>query len=121
MTGVSILRASVLVLIVLAAAPQAEFDVATVKVSAPVPFGTTIAINLRTFRNGMLTMTNVTLGECVQFAYSLVSQDQVVGPDWIKKTLGGCQRLANARGIAALDRRFPRLIHAAGGTCLRLH
>jgi uncharacterized protein (TIGR03435 family) len=61
-----------------------EFDVATVKVPAPVPLGTSIAINLGTFRNGTLTMTNVTLSECLQFAYSLVAQDQVVGPDWIK-------------------------------------
>jgi uncharacterized protein (TIGR03435 family) len=29
-------------------------------------------------------MTNVTLGECIQFAHALVSQDQVAGPDWIK-------------------------------------
>src|SRR5215467_1358144 len=61
-----------------------EFDVATVKVPAPVPLGTSIGINLGAFRNGTLTMTNVTLSECVQFAYSLISQDQVVGPDWIR-------------------------------------
>jgi uncharacterized protein (TIGR03435 family) len=61
-----------------------QFEVATVKVSAPVPLGTSININLGTFRNGTLTMTNVTLSECLQFAYSIVSQDQIVGPDWIK-------------------------------------
>ena len=61
-----------------------EFEVATVKVPAPVPLGTSIGINLGTFRNGTLTMTNVTLSECLQFAYSLVSQDQIAGPDWIK-------------------------------------
>jgi uncharacterized protein (TIGR03435 family) len=61
-----------------------EFDVATVKVSPTVPFGTPIGINLGTFRNGTFTMTNVTLGECIQFAHALVSQDQVAGPDWIK-------------------------------------
>jgi uncharacterized protein (TIGR03435 family) len=61
-----------------------EFDVATVKVSPTVPFGTPIGINLGTFRNGTLTMTNVTLGECIQFAHALVSQDEVAGPDWIK-------------------------------------
>src|SRR5580765_7913240 len=65
-------------------AQRAELEVATVKVSTPVPLGTSININLGTFRNGTLTMGNVTLGECLQFAYSLVSQDQVVGPDWIK-------------------------------------
>jgi uncharacterized protein (TIGR03435 family) len=61
-----------------------EFEVATVKASPTVPFGTSIGINLGTFRNGTLTMTNVTLGECLQFAHALVSQEQVAGPDWIK-------------------------------------
>jgi uncharacterized protein (TIGR03435 family) len=61
-----------------------EFEVATVKLSPTVPFGTSIGINLGTFRNGTMTMTNVTLGECLQFAYALPSQDQVAGPDWIK-------------------------------------
>ena len=70
-------------------AQRSEFEVATVKLPAPVPLGTPIGINLGTFRNGSLTMTNVTLGECVQFAYSLVSQDQVVGPDWIKSRATG--------------------------------
>jgi uncharacterized protein (TIGR03435 family) len=61
-----------------------EFEVATVKVPAPVPFGQPIGINLGTFRNGTLTMTNVTLADCLQFAHALVSKDQVAGPDWIK-------------------------------------
>ena len=65
-------------------AQRREFDVATVKRSATVPLGTSISINLGTFRNGTLTMTNVTLGECIQFGYALVSQDQVAGPDWVK-------------------------------------
>jgi uncharacterized protein (TIGR03435 family) len=65
-------------------AQRAEFEVATVKASPPVPLGTSaIGINLGTFRNGTLTFTNVTLTECIQFAYSLVSRDQVIGPDWI--------------------------------------
>lgn len=65
-------------------AQRQEFEVATFKASVPVPLGTSININLGTFRNGTLTMANVTLSECLQFAYSLVSQDQVAGPDWIK-------------------------------------
>src|SRR5215467_619056 len=64
-------------------AQRAEFEVATVKASAPVPLGTSININLGTFRNGTFTMTNVTLSEGLQFAYSLVSRDQIVGPDWV--------------------------------------
>ena len=65
-------------------AQRPEFDVATVKASATVPLGSSININLGTFRNGTLTMTNVTLGECIQFGHALVSQDQVAGPDWVK-------------------------------------
>ena len=65
-------------------AQRPEFEVATVKVPAPVRLGTSIGINLGTFRNGTLTMTNVTLGECIQFGHALVSQDQVAGPDWVK-------------------------------------
>src|SRR5215467_13279589 len=65
-------------------AQRPEFDVATVKAPATVPLGTSININLGTFRNGTLTMTNVTLGECIQFGHALISQDQVAGPDWIK-------------------------------------
>jgi uncharacterized protein (TIGR03435 family) len=61
-----------------------EFEVATVKVPPPVPFGQPIGINLGTFRNGTLTMTNVTLADCLQFVHALVSKDQVAGPDWIK-------------------------------------
>jgi len=61
-----------------------EFDVGTVKTSATIPLGTSIDINLGTFRNGTLTMTNVTLAECLQFGHALVSQEQVAGPDWVK-------------------------------------
>lgn len=60
------------------------FDVATVKTSVPVTLGTPINVNLGTFLNGTFTMGNVTLGECLQFAYAVPSQDQIIGPDWIK-------------------------------------
>jgi len=62
-----------------AAAPR--FEVATLKVSAP-PEGDLIHINLGTFRNGRLTMGNVTLKDAIRYAYGLVSDDQIVGPDW---------------------------------------
>src|SRR5215510_9038701 len=76
--------AAIILTVTILHAQRPEFEVATVKLSPTVPLGTSIGINLGTFRNGTLTMTNVTLGECVQFAHSLVSQDQVAGPDWIK-------------------------------------
>jgi len=65
-------------------AQKPEFDVATVKAPPTVALGTAVSINLGTFRNGSLAMTNVTLSECLQFAYALASQDQIAGPDWIK-------------------------------------
>jgi len=64
-------------------AQEPAFEVATVKVPAPVPLGTSISINLGTFRNGSLTLTNVTLAECLQFAYGIVAREQIIGPDWI--------------------------------------
>lgn len=70
--------------VAVAAAQQPQFEVASLKPSQPVPLGSNIAINLATYRNGTFTMDNVTLSECLQFAYALPSEDQVIGPDWIK-------------------------------------
>ncbi len=64
-------------------AARPEFEVATVK-SSPPPSGDTININLGTVRNGKVTMTNVSLSDCIKFAYGIVSDDQLSGPDWIK-------------------------------------
>lgn len=61
----------------------AAFEVATVK-SSPPPAGDLFNINLGTVRNGTLTMSNVSLSDCLRFAYGLVSDDQIAGPDWIK-------------------------------------
>src|SRR5215475_7469234 len=63
---------------------QPQYEVATVKLSPPVPLGTPLPINLGSVNNGTATLTNVTLNECLQFAYGLVSEAQVAGPDWIK-------------------------------------
>lgn len=95
-------------------AQRPEFEVATVKMSPTVPYGTSIGINLGTFRNGTLTMTNVTLGECVQFAYALPSQDQVVGPDWIKSRETRFDIVAKAAPDTDLDgaRRMLRTLLA---------
>lgn len=59
------------------------FEVATVK-SSPPPEGDSININLGTVRNGQLTLTNATLSDCIRFAYGLVSDAQIAGPDWVK-------------------------------------
>src|SRR5947208_16953321 len=66
------------------AAHAQEFDVASVKALPPAPINAPLPINLGTYRNGSLTMNNVTLSEALQFAYELVSEDQVSGPAWIK-------------------------------------
>jgi uncharacterized protein (TIGR03435 family) len=70
--------------VVAVGAQPASFEVATIKVLDPVPFGTSLTINIGGYRNGSFSMNNVTLGEVLQFAYNLVSQDQISGPDWIK-------------------------------------
>jgi bla regulator protein blaR1 len=62
---------------------QSQFEVATLKLSPP-PAGNSIDINLGTARNGKLTLANTTLSECIRYAYSIVSDDLIAGPDWIK-------------------------------------
>ena len=42
-----------------------------------------ININLGNVQNGTVTLANATLSECLQFAFGLVSAEQVSGPDWI--------------------------------------
>jgi uncharacterized protein (TIGR03435 family) len=84
-------------------AQPGQFDVATVKASPAVPLGTSIEINLGTFRNGTLTMTNVTLAECLLYAYSLVSQEQISGPDWIRSRETRFDIVAKTAGDASAD------------------
>src|SRR6516162_4514254 len=62
---------------------QPQFEVATVKLSPQVPAGTPLPINLGALRNGVATLTNVTLAESIQYAYDLPSNSLIAGPDWI--------------------------------------
>jgi uncharacterized protein (TIGR03435 family) len=64
--------------------PPPEFEVATVKAVEPPRPGEQNAINLGTIQNGRVTLTNTTLSDCIKFAYGIVSDDQISGPDWIK-------------------------------------
>lgn len=66
-----------------ARAQSPAFDVASVKPSPP-SVSDRIDINLGTLSHGVITLTNTTLSECVQYAYGLVSEDQIDGPDWIR-------------------------------------
>ena len=65
------------------ATTRPEFDVASLK--PVVPDGAdTYTANLGTVRNGVLTMTNVTLADCLRVAYGIPTEDQIAGPEWIK-------------------------------------
>jgi uncharacterized protein (TIGR03435 family) len=64
-------------------APKPVFEVASVKASLAVPAGQNININLGTVRRGEVSLGNATLSECIRFAYGLVSEAQIAGPDWI--------------------------------------
>ena len=62
-----------------------QFEVATLKLEAPVPPGTPIGVTLGNMtRSGTVTFRNVTLSECIQFAYGIASDAQIAGPDWIR-------------------------------------
>jgi uncharacterized protein (TIGR03435 family) len=90
--------------VVLAQAPPTAFDTATVKLLPPLPAGTTLErINLGTYYNGSLTMSDVTLSEALRFAYDLTSEDQVSGPDWIKsREVARYEIVAKAAGTVPL-------------------
>ena len=58
------------------------FEVASVK---PVkPAVGPVMINLGATRHGKLTLTNTRFADCLRFAYSITSDSQIAGPDWIK-------------------------------------
>ncbi|MGA3187849.1 MAG: TIGR03435 family protein [Bryobacteraceae bacterium] len=60
------------------------FEVATVKSGGP-EVGGLIYINTGKILNGVVTLANATLSDCLKFAYSLTTDDQIAGPEWIKQ------------------------------------
>lgn len=63
--------------------PPPAFDVASVK---PVQLRTdSYSINLGKTNHGELTLGNVTLSDCLKFAYGLTNDIQVEGPEWIRR------------------------------------
>ncbi len=66
-----------------AADDHPRFEVATLKQSPP-PEGDSISINLGGVRGNRLQLTNVTLSDCIKFAWGLPSDELLSGPDWIK-------------------------------------
>ncbi len=69
-------------LLIASLASAQPFEVATLKLSPP-PQSNAININIGTARNGRVTLTNAILSDCLKFAYGLVSDAQLSGPDWI--------------------------------------
>lgn len=69
-------------LLALAQMQAASFDVASVKLAAPIR-GDSYSINLGKTNHGELSMENVTLAECIKFAYGLSNDVQLAGPEWI--------------------------------------
>jgi uncharacterized protein (TIGR03435 family) len=67
-------------------APAPAFDVATVKMGGPVVNGL-ININTGRILNGVVTLANATLSDCLKFAYSLTTEEQIAGPDWINQKM----------------------------------
>jgi uncharacterized protein (TIGR03435 family) len=63
---------------------QPAFDVASVKPAEKIKTET-YNINLGKTNHGELTMGNVTLSECLKFAYGFTGDIQLDGPDWIKR------------------------------------
>ena len=75
------MKAALLPLLTLALHAQ-SFDVASLKPVhlPPGPFSS----NLGIARNGQVTLTNVTLADCLRFAYSITNDAQIEGPAWIR-------------------------------------
>jgi uncharacterized protein (TIGR03435 family) len=90
------------------AAAGAEFEVATVK-SSPPPTGDLININVGTVRNGKVTFGNASLSDCLKFAYGIVSDEQIAGPDWIKSRAVRFDIVAQAAPGTERDQLQPML------------
>lgn len=86
-----------------AVAQTPKFDVASLKPSEPVGPGGTYNANLGQARHGQVTLTNCTLADCLRYAYSLASNEQIAGPDWIRDKKVRFDILAKAPGDSSVD------------------
>jgi uncharacterized protein (TIGR03435 family) len=76
------MRTAALALLSVILAHSQSFDVASVK---PSPSdGGLLNINHGSLTHGVVTLTNVTLAECIEYAYGLISDDQVDGEAWTR-------------------------------------
>jgi uncharacterized protein (TIGR03435 family) len=78
-----------------------------------------ININLGTVRNAKLTLTNASLSDCLRFAYGLVSDAQISGPEWIKSKATRFDIVAKATGDTPRD-QFPVMLRALLADRLKL-
>ena len=62
------------------------FEVASVK-SSPETGADLIYINLGKIDHDTVTLSNASLADCIRFAYSLTSDRQLAGPDWMTSKL----------------------------------
>lgn len=103
------------------AARAQSFDVASVKVPQVIS-GQPYNFNLGTIEHDTVTLTNVSLADCIRFAYGLSSDFQLSGPDWITskelrydivaKTAAGTTREQTLRMMQALlADRFKLVLH----------
>src|SRR5580704_5835833 len=97
-----------------------SFEVASVKVPQVVS-GVPYDIRM-TIQHDTVTFTNVSLADCIKFAYGLSSDSQLSGPDWIKskelrydivaKTAAGATREQALQMMQALlAERFRLALH----------
>ena len=86
------------------------FDVASLKPSPP-PEGDLYRANLGTVRHGELTMANVTLSDCLRFAYGITNDLQLAGPAWIKDKGVRFDILAKANPETPIH-QFPLMLRA---------
>jgi uncharacterized protein (TIGR03435 family) len=74
--------AAILCALLAAHAQPPAFDVASLK-PVPPPSGR-YSIDLGNTAHGKVTLTNVTLSECLRFAFKIYNDSQIAGPEWIK-------------------------------------
>ena len=87
---------------ILAVRSTAPVDVASVKPS-PDSGTNRINIHLGHLDHGVVTLANITLSECIQYAYGLTSEDQVNAPDWIRDGAGASTLRQRPQLITPLD------------------
>ncbi|HEY4362069.1 MAG TPA: TIGR03435 family protein [Bryobacteraceae bacterium] len=99
-----------------------RFEVATVKLVDVSKLGDLVTMNLGQVRHEELTFGNAALVNCIRFAYNLASDEQIVGPAWIKSfpyfydidakgPVGSTREQLQAMMQTLLEDRFKLVVH----------